>query len=73
MSESTSGSLIKKFKQMAQPDYYSVNLKFKAKDETIFEIELSSNGMRMPEMQQQLLDVIGHSVATATKTIISAK
>ncbi|MDC5621408.1 hypothetical protein ACT4VH_00765 [Acinetobacter baumannii] len=73
MSENHSDSLIQQFLKMSQPDTYNLSLKFKTENKTIFEIELSSNGMIRQEMKEQLMNVIDHSVTAAAKTIISAK
>ncbi|HAV5431157.1 hypothetical protein QDR86_04020 [Acinetobacter baumannii] len=73
MSENHSDSLIQQFLKMSQPDTYKLSLKFKTENKTIFEIELSSNGMIRQEMKEQLMNVIDHSVTAAAKTIISAK
>jgi len=73
MLESHSESLVRQFMNMSQPDTYNFNIKFKTQDQTVFEIELSGNGIIRNEIERHLIDVIDHSVASATRAILSAK
>ena len=72
MSENTSDSLIQKFFNVAHTDVSDVSLKFRVDGEK-FEIELSSNGMKMQEIRLLLDDMIQYSIATNFKNRISAK
>ena len=71
MLENTTHDLVQNIAGALTPKEFSTRLKFIALDKTLFEIEIASNGV--PDLHQQILDIVSTSVGAATTVLISAK
>lgn len=63
-------NLLKSFEKLSAPAEINTRLKFMTLNQTIFEIELTTNS---GELNHQIYDLVKASVEAAARSIISAK
>lgn len=71
MHENVNDDLVQDIVNSINPTEFSTRLKFIALDKTLFEMEISSNGMQ--QMHDDVLTMISTAVSTASSIIVSAK
>ena len=71
MLENEKNDLVQNIMGSMSPREFNTRLKFIALDKTLFEIEITSNGIQ--EMHDDVLSMITTAVSTASAIIISAK